>query len=95
MTRTKSNRMKALAAGAAITCVLAGGATAVLLPSFASAAVASHSADDAVGHASHSADDAVAHARHGADDPVGHASHSADDAVAHASHGADDPVGHG
>ena len=84
MTRTKSNRMKALAAGAAITVVLGGGATAVFLPSFASAAVPSHSMDDLGGHESHGADDAVGHVSHGADDPVGHARH-----------GADDPVGHG
>jgi len=104
MTGTKSNKMKALAAGAAITCILGGGAVAGLLPSIASASVVSRSADDTVGHArhgaddpiahaSHSADDAVAHASH-ADDPVAHASHSADDPIAHASQGADDPIAH-
>jgi len=83
MTRTKSNKMKALAVSAAITCVLGGGAAAVLLPSVASASVAIHGADDPVGHL-----------RHGADDPVAHASHGADDPVGHARHGADDPIGH-
>ncbi len=72
MTRTKSNKMKALAASAAITCVLGGGAAAVLLPSVASASVAIHGADDPAGHASHGADDPAGHARHGADDPIGH-----------------------
>jgi hypothetical protein len=59
MTRISSNRIRALAVGAAITCVLGGGATAVLLPSFAAA---SQGADDGVRHVRHSADDAVAKA---------------------------------
>ena len=101
MTKTKSNRIKALAAGAAITCVLGGGAAAVLLPSFASASVAtSQGADDAVGHLrqAQGADDAVGHIRQarGADDAVGHIrqARGADDAVGHVRHGGDDPVGH-
>ena len=67
MTRTKSNKMKALAAGAAITCILGGGAVAVLLPSIASASVMSRSADDTVGHARHGADDTAVHASRGAE----------------------------
>jgi hypothetical protein len=60
MTSTKSERMKALAVGAATAIVLGGGATAVLMPSIASAAGARQGAADAVGHVRHSgADDAV------------------------------------
>ena len=73
MTRNISNKMKALTVGPAISCVLGGGAAAVLLPGVA---VASQGADDAVGHVRHSqgADDAVGHVRHaqGADDAAGH-----------------------
>ena len=103
MTTTKSNRMKALAAGAAITCLLGGGAVAFGLPSFASASIASHGADDPIVHASHGADDPVGHLRHGADDLVGHLRHgaddpaghdSADDSSGHGGHGEDDPIGH-
>ena len=86
MTRKISKRIKALAAGAAITCVLGGGAAAVLLPGVA---FASQGADDTVGHVRHSqgADDAAGHVRHsqGADDPVGHVRHA---------RGADDSIGH-
>ena len=86
MTRKISNKMKALTAGAAISCVLGGGAAAVLLPGVA---VASQGADDPIGHIRHGqgADDPVGHVRHaqGADDPVGHVRHG---------QGADDPVGH-
>jgi hypothetical protein len=86
MTRNISKKMKALTAGAAITCVLGGGAAAVLLPGVA---FASQGADDAVGHVRHAqgADDPVGHVRHaqGADDPVGHVRHA---------QGADDPIGH-
>jgi hypothetical protein len=86
MTRKISNRMKALTAGVAISCVLGGGAAAVLLPGVA---FASQGADDTVGHVRHSrgADDTVGHIRHGrgADDPVGHVRHA---------RGADDPIGH-
>jgi hypothetical protein len=46
MTRKISNRMKALTAGVAISCVLGGGAAAVLLPGVA---FASQGADDTVG----------------------------------------------
>jgi hypothetical protein len=95
MTMTKSNKMKKLAVGAALTCLLGGGLTSVLVPSFASATVAKHSADDPAGHARHSADDPKGHAKHGADDPKGHARHGADDPKGHARHGADDPKNHG
>ena len=63
MTKNTGNRMKTLAAGAAITCVLGGGVAATLLPGFASAAAAARGADDPVGH--------VRQAR-GADDAPGH-----------------------
>jgi hypothetical protein len=81
MTQTKSNKMKALAAGAAITCVLGGGAVAFGLPSFASASIASHGADDAIVHVSQ-----------GADDPAGH--DAADDKAVTRSQVSDDPAGH-
>jgi len=55
-----------------LTFLLGGGATAVLLPSFASAAVTTHSSDDPAGHVRHGADDPVSHNRHGADNGVGH-----------------------
>ena len=107
MTMTKSNRMKKLAVGAAMTLALGGGAVAVLQPTLASAAVASQGADDPVGHVRHGADDLVGHVassasvatprvslpRHGADDPAGHVRHGADDVVGHARHGADDKAG--
>jgi len=72
MTTNKSNGMKKLAVGVALTFLLGGGATAVLLPSFASAAVTTHSSDDPAGHVRHGADDPVSHNRHGADNGVGH-----------------------
>lgn len=83
MNKNLSKRMKTLAAGAAITCVLGGAATVVMLPSVA---VASQGADDSAGHVRHSGDDAVGHIRHGqgADDPAGHIRHSGnDDGVGH------------
>ena len=83
--------MKALAVGAAMTLVLGAGATALLMPS-ASAAVATHGADDTLGHVRHSgADDTlrappqqrtVRPAGHGADDTLGHARHSGTDDTA-------------
>ena len=102
MTTNKSNGMKKLAVGVALTFVLGGGATAVLLPSFASAAVTTHSSDDPAGHVRHGADDAVSHATPStstskslsSDDSVKAARHGSDDAVAEAKHGADDPAGH-
>ena len=100
MTRNTGKRMKTLAAGAAITCVLGGGVAAVLLPGVANATVAARGADDAVGHIrqARGADDPVGHIRQarGADDPVGHVRHGrgADDAVGHVrqARGADDRV---
>ena len=86
---TMSNRMKTLAVGAAMTFVLGGGATAVLLPGFASASVTTHGADDVVGHAGHGADDVAGHPQHAAEHLVVHAKKS----VAVAKHGADDTVG--
>lgn len=59
MSTTKTNRMKALAVGAAMTLVLGAGASVFFIPS-ASAAVASHSADDTLGHVRHSGTDDVA-----------------------------------
>jgi hypothetical protein len=59
MTATKTNRMKALAVGAAMTLVLGAGATVLFAPS-ASAAVATHVADDTPGHVRHSGTDDTA-----------------------------------
>lgn len=69
MTTTKTNKMKALAVGAAMTLVLGAGATVLLVPS-ASAAVARQGADDTLGHVRHSgAGDTPGHVRHsGTDD---------------------------
>jgi hypothetical protein len=83
MTMTKSNKMKTLAAGAALTCLLGGGATSILVPTFASAAVAKHSADDPKNHGKHGADDPKNHGKHGADDPKNHGKHGADDPKNH------------
>jgi hypothetical protein len=72
MTNTKSNKMKKLAAAVTMTFVLGGGATAVLLPTFASATVASRSSDDPASHVKGS-DDGPMHAKGGkrADDAPG------------------------
>jgi hypothetical protein len=59
MNSTKSHRMKALAVGAAMTLVLGAGATVLFMPS-ASAAVATHSAEDTPGHVRHSGADDTA-----------------------------------
>jgi hypothetical protein len=59
MNTTKSNKMKSLAVGAAMTLVLGAGAIALFMPS-ASAAVARHGADDTLGHARHSGTDDTA-----------------------------------
>ena len=69
MGTTKSNRMKALAVGAAMTVVLGAGATVLFMPS-ASAAVTRQGANDTAGHVRHSgADDTLGHVRHsGTDD---------------------------
>ena len=82
MNMTKSNKMKTLAVGAAMTLVLGAGVAAVLMPSMASAAVARQGSDDTLGHVRIGV--AVGHARHsGLDDVVGHARHGADDGVGH------------
>jgi hypothetical protein len=101
MTMTKSNKTKRLALSAAMTLVLGGGATALLLPSFASASVATHSANDSVAHLRHGADDlggasnSIAEAAHRrAEALIHHDSHGADDPAGHVRHGADDVVGH-
>ena len=95
MTNIKSNRMKKLAAGVTMTFVLGGGAAAVLLPTFASATVASHGADDPAGHVKggKGADDGLMHAKKGIDDGA-HKQGTADDGLGHAKNGADDVAGH-
>jgi hypothetical protein len=91
MTNTKSNRMKKLAAGVTMTFVLGGGAAAVLLPTFASATVASHGTDDPAGHVKggKGADDGLLHAKNGVDDGA-HKKHTADDGLGHAKNGVED-----
>src|SRR3954466_8728462 len=90
MTTTKSRRIRVLAIGAAASCVLAGGATAALVPSVANAVVAKHGVVDTQN------DDRLVVAKHGADDPAGHVrGGGADDPVGHARHGGDDPAGAG
>jgi len=91
---TKSNKIKKLTVGATLALVLGGGVTAVLVPTFATAAVASHGADDPAGHVRHGADDPVGHLRHGADDAVRAVSQGADDSGGHGRNGADDGPGH-
>jgi hypothetical protein len=108
MTMNNSTRLKALAMGAITTVVLAGGASAVLVPSVAGATVAKHGVNDRVGDdrgtdiglvASHGLDDKVGAPRHAktADDAIGHARIGSDDSrpgnVRH-SRGSDDPAGH-
>jgi len=98
MTANKSNGMKKLAVGVALTFVLGGGATAVLLPSFASAAVTTHSSDDPAGHVRHGADDAVAHSTPSTSHSKSTSSvstsksGSSDDSATEAKHGSDDAV---
>ena len=72
MTDMTSTRIKKLAVGATITFMLGGGATALLVPTFASATIANKGVDDPAGHAKQGADDPAGHAKQGADDVVGH-----------------------
>ena len=85
MTRTQSNKMKKLAVGAAMTLalVLAGGATAVLLPSAASAADTTQGTNVVVSHVWHTgADVMVAHVQHNlSDNMVGQVHRFGDDVV--------------
>jgi hypothetical protein len=91
MTTTKSNRMKSLAVGAAMTLVLGAGATVLFMPS-ASAAVAGHGTDNTLGHVRSSG--SVRPAGHGADDTLGHVRHSGRGAVRQARWGVGDRLGH-
>jgi hypothetical protein len=95
MTINRSNRMKKLAVGVAMTMVVGGGVSAVLLPTFAGASAASHGADDPAGHLGGGLDDGAGHLRHGNDDAAGHVRNSNDDAAGHVRHSNDDVVGHG
>ena len=85
MTGTQSNRMKELAVGAAmiLALVLAGGATAVLLPSAASATDAGQGTNVVVSHVWHTgADVMVAHVQHSfSDNMVGQVHRFGDDVV--------------
>ena len=85
MTGTQSNRMKELAVGAAmiLALVLAGGATAVLLPSVASATDAGQGTNGVVSHVWHTgADVMVAHVQPGfSDNMVGQVHPFGDDVV--------------
>jgi hypothetical protein len=84
MTNKMSNKMKTLAVGAAMTCLLGGGATAVLLPGIASGAVAKNGVEDVAGHAKHTGLDPAGHAKHTGLDPAGHAKHTGLDPIGHA-----------
>jgi hypothetical protein len=79
MTTTKTNKMKALAVGAAMTLALATGATVLFVPS-AHAAVARSGADEALGHVRSSG--TVRPDGHGDDDTLGHVRHSGTDDTA-------------
>jgi|GEM_PF-3761536 len=79
MTTTKTNRMKTVVVGAAMTLMLGAGATVLFMPS-ASAAVARQGADDTPGHLRSSG--TVRPAGHGADDTLGHVRHSGSDDTA-------------
>jgi hypothetical protein len=96
MTMNNATRLKALAMGAITTVVLAGGASAVLVPSVAGATVARHSvSDDLTGAPRHAqtADDPIGHAQNGSDDRrLGNVRHGrgGDDPAGHAQNGSDD-----
>jgi hypothetical protein len=98
MTMNKSNKMKALVVSAAMTALLGGGVTAVLLPGIASGAVAKGTGIDAPGHIKHTGIDpvGVAQKKHGVlvVRPVGRAKNTGVDAAGHIKHTGIDPVGH-